>query len=833
MMALVVLLMLKLILKLTLNKYLIFRNNTINFLYNVKVVVNILLLTTTFCFSQDCNYNFRGKVFDINKNTPLEAAVIQLLGSNVNVTTDSNGFFIIKNLCLGKIKIKISHISCKDLTKEVNLTASSSFNFMLNHHIENLNEVVLSQLKIDKLSPTNKIYSLTESERERYNRKGLAGVLEQISGVNILSTGNSIGKPIIHGMFGSRVGIVYNDIILENQQWGQDHAPNIDVNAFESIRLIKGAAALKYSGSTPGGIIVLKSSLTKPIDSLYGKTILNGFTNGKGLVLNTNWVKSFKSGFFYKLQASKKNNGDFSAPKYVLSNTGNKQHNFSFSFGKNSPQKKWKLYLSYFDSEVGILKSSHIGNLKDLFRAISSSKPLIINPYSSDIAYPKQSNKHYTANLDYTKNISKKNTFNIKYSWQQNDRKEFDIRRGVLKNTAALDLNLTTHNLTTNYEWQTALGDFDSGIFVQIQDNFSNPNTGIKRLIPDHFKTKFGSYFTATFSPTTDLNIGAGLRYEYQQNNVQKFYRNSRWVTENYEPRLRQYVIREILSQKLVKRDIVFNTISFNTGIRKSLSPQYILALNYNYSERAPDIAEMFSDGLHHALASIEYGNPFLKKETTHKFVLDFEKKEGVLQYSMGPFLTFGKNYIIIEPSGFEQTIRGAFPVWEYSPISAIIKGIDLDLSYSFSDKIVFKHNTSWVEGKNRATNSPIVNIPPLTLNNKFQFSIPNWKFFSFSINSKKVFSQNRFPNNNYLVSVVEDGVRVQRTVDVSTPPPSYHDLGVDLNWGSYAFISGKISFSLAFENILNTEYRNYLNRLRFYAPEVGRNVVLQIKIHH
>jgi iron complex outermembrane receptor protein len=804
-----------------------------NSLYTFKAVVNLFLLATTFCFSQDCNYNLEGKVMDINENTPLEAAVIQLLGSNVNVITDANGFFSIKNLCPGKLKIKISHINCKELIKEVDFKASSSFIFTMKHHVENLNEVVLSKLKVDKLSSTNKIHSLNELERERYSSKGLAGVLEQISGVNILSTGNSIGKPIIHGMFGSRVGIVYNDILLENQQWGQDHAPNVDVNAFESVRLVKGAAALKYSGSTPGGIIILEPSLPEPIDSLYGKTILNGFSNGKGVGLNTNWVKSFKNGAFYKFQASKKNNGDFSAPNYVLSNTGNKENNFSFSFGKNSPQKKWKLYVSYFDSEVGILKSSHIGSLKDLYRAISSDVPLVINPYSSNIAYPKQANKHYTANLDYTKNINAKNNWNIKYSWQQNNRKEFDVRRGVLKNTAALDLNLITHNLTTNYEWRNALGDFDSGIFIQIQDNSSNPNTGIKRLIPDHFKTKFGSYFTATFNPTNDLNIGAGLRYEYQQNNVQKFYRNSRWDTENYEPLLGQYVIREVLSQKLVKRDIVFNTLSFNAGVRKSLSSLYTLALNYNYAERAPDIAEMFSDGLHHALASIEYGNPFLKKETTQKFALDFEKKDGVLQYSMGPFLTLGKNYIIIEPSGFEQTIRGAFPVWEYSSISAIIKGIDLDLSYSFSDKIVFKHNTSWVEGKNTSTNSPIVNIPPLTLNNKFQFSIPNWKYFSFSINSKTVFSQNRFPNNNYSVSVVEDGVRVQRTVDVSTPPPSYHDLGLDLNWGSYPFISGKISFSLAFENILNTDYRNYLNRLRFYAAEVGRNVVLQIKIHH
>ena len=126
------------------------------------MVVNILLLATTFCFSQDCNNNLEGKVIDINENTPLEAAVIQLLGRNINVITDSKGFFSIKNLCPGKLKIKISHINCKDLIKEFDFKTSSSFNFIMKHNVENLNEVVLLKLNVDELSSTNKIHSLTE-----------------------------------------------------------------------------------------------------------------------------------------------------------------------------------------------------------------------------------------------------------------------------------------------------------------------------------------------------------------------------------------------------------------------------------------------------------------------------------------------------------------------------------------------------------------------------------------------------------------------------------------------------------------------------------------------
>ena len=78
-----------------------------------------------------------------------------------------------------------------------------------------------------------------------------------------MSTGNKVAKPVIHGMFGSRVGIIYDGVMLENQQWGQDHAPNIDLNAFDRIRVIKGSSVLKYSGSNPGGLIIIDSKPQK------------------------------------------------------------------------------------------------------------------------------------------------------------------------------------------------------------------------------------------------------------------------------------------------------------------------------------------------------------------------------------------------------------------------------------------------------------------------------------------------------------------------------------------------------------------------------------------
>ncbi|MEK9782801.1 MAG: hypothetical protein VW266_07640 [Flavobacteriales bacterium] len=66
--------------------------------------------------------------------------------------------------------------------------------------------------------------------------------------------------------------------------------------------------------------------------------------------------------------------------------------------------------------------------------------------------------------------------------------------------------------------------------------------------------------------------------------------------------------------------------------------------------------------------------------------------------------------------------------------------------------------------------------------------------------------------------------------IDLSTPPEDYtlFDAQVKFKWplneGKY------LQLQLSGSNLLNTTYRNYLNRLRFYADEMGRNVQLNLK---
>ena len=61
--------------------------------------------------------------------------------------------------------------------------------------------------------------------------------------------------------------------------------------------------------------------------------------------------------------------------------------------------------------------------------------------------------------------------------------------------------------------------------------------------------------------------------------------------------------------------------------------------------------------------------------------------------------------------------------------------------------------------------------------------------------------------------------------VDISETPRDYHLLGLDVEKQFYEKINARIYI----DNILNLEYRSYLNRLRYFAPEIGRLIGIEL----
>ena len=41
------------------------------------------------------------------------------------------------------------------------------------------------------------------------------------------------------------------------------------------------------------------------------------------------------------------------------------------------------------------------------------------------------------------------------------------------------------------------------------------------------------------------------------------------------------------------------------------------------------------------------------------------------------------------------------------------------------------------------------------------------------------------------------------------------------------------LNIGLGVNNVFDTSYRNYLNSLRYFADELGRNIILQLKLNY
>ena len=784
------------------------------------------MFTTT--IAQNCQYSLKGKISDFHDNSSIIGASLQIVNSNKNTITNFDGSFEFKNLCKGKITIVIKHVACESKTISFIISKDIVKEITLEHHLEELEEVVVKSESKSESTSIEK--SIKKDIITNFSDKSLGDALNTLSGVSSLNTGNTIVKPMIHGLHSSRLLIINNNVRMFDQEWGDEHAPNIDMNASDRIDVIKGANSLKFGSDAVGGLIVVRGKKYARKDSLFGSSLMSFNSNGLGGNLNSEIIKSYKSGYYTKVQMSYRRFGDFKAADYSLTNSGLENINASFRLGYNSYLKGFEFYYSQVNNKFAILKSSHIGNVNDLVTAINSLEPRVIKEFSFSIDNPKQSIIHHLGKIEAYKRFQGFGKLTFQYDFQVNRRREFDLRRGDLKNTPVIDLRLVTNSIQSDL--QVKPNDnlkLNIGFLGRFQQN--NPiSTGYRPLIPNFDKFDIGLYTIGNYSLNESTELNAGIRYDFSKIKARKWYNITDWnETYNYDELFPEFETGTIAGVRIfTKPQYTFHNFSTGLGLLKKINDDLSLFINYGLANRVPNPSELFSDGLHHSAARIEKGLLNINKETANKFIVSMERNNNNFGFVISPYFKKINGFIQLIPVGISTTIRGAFPVYEYNQIDAEIYGIDIDLNKKINNRLDYYGSISLLRGKNTSENLPLINMPAANFNNKLMYFNEEFKQLSISITHKTVLQQNRFPDYNFFTL---DPVSQQDVfVDISSTPPTYSIFGLNI---SSAFNEGKLQFELNVENLFNTSYREHLNRLRYFSDELGRNINFKIKINY
>jgi iron complex outermembrane recepter protein len=773
-------------------------------------------------------HTISGTIIGANSQ-PLEGCHIHI-GSKSSEST-KNGSYSISKVQKGNAKVYVTALGYTGIDTIIQVDSNKKLDFVLKQKTQQLNEVFVKH-KDNYYNHSVLENKIKEKTIDQFSNQSLGNLLSQISGVSVLKTGSTIVKPVINGLHSSRVPIFSNNVRLEDQQWGIDHAPNFDVNAAGKITVIKGASGLQYGGDAIGGIVIIEP-IQVAFDTLFGKAITTLESNGRGGTISSSLHKGNFCDWSWNAQGSFKYLGDRESAYYSLTNSGNREANFSGDIKYTGKKYDFTAFYSLYNATIGILSASHIGSATDLFYAIDKKEPFIVRDFSYNINNPKQKVQHHLAKLNYTYRIKEGKSLALQYAFQFNNRKEFDVRRSIRSSIPALDLDLVTHTINADYKWSNDNTDIKSGVIGAFQNNAANPDTGIRPLIPSYNKWDTGIYGIVDHHFSEHFSIEAGVRYDFSKIVANKFYLKSRWDERGFSPKFDSFIIGDFETQWLTEPNFTFHNVSASIGVQYSFEKSYEWYFNFSRALRNPNPSEFFSDGLHHATGQIEFGELGLQSEKSNKMNMTLQKKGKVFGFTVYSFLNYIENFIFLTPNGFETTIRGAFPTWEYRQTDALLAGIDVDSEWKINQHVTQQFRLSYVRGRDVSKDDYLIEIPPLRFHTKLQFAKKEWNELLVEIQCESVFRQTKFPNTNFTTNIVINENLVPVEVDISTPPPGYQlfHLYSEIKFKTLKKTTATLAFSVF--NILNINYRDYLNRQRFYVDELGRNFQLQLKINY
>lgn len=307
------------------------------------------------------NYGFAqniisGTVSNAETGTPLQQVSIYFPELEKGTTTNSSGAFEISGIPNGSFEMVISSMGFKTFEKRIQITSSTNaMNIELAPTAIEMEEVIVS-------TPFHKLQSENVMKVERASMKALktngattlSDGITQIPGVESISTGIGIGKPVIRGLSSNRVLVYAQGVRLENQQFGDEHGLGINGSGIESIEVIKGPASLLYGSDAMGGVLYFNPEKFAPENSTEGDVNLNYFTNTQGLGANGGLRTSGKR-LKFLLRGSYASHMDYkTGDGQHVTNSRFNEYDVKTGLGYRSNILKTELRYNYNSSELGI-----------------------------------------------------------------------------------------------------------------------------------------------------------------------------------------------------------------------------------------------------------------------------------------------------------------------------------------------------------------------------------------------------------------------------------------------------------------------------------------------
>lgn len=653
----------------------------------------VLIAATNSIFAADTG-DFKGKITDAQTQYPLPGATVSIPDLRTSVLTGKDGEFTFKNLpTRGRFLVQISYVGYRSLTKSIDFSNPGSLDFALQPSVIEGREVVItgSASSSDNRKNSTSVSTVSKAELLYHPSTNLIDALSRVPGVSQITTGAGISKPVIRGLSSNRVVTVNNGVKQQGQQWGDEHGVEIDQYSADHVEILKGPASLMYGSDALGGVINILDGLPAPDGTLRGEFLTNYATNN-GLTGSSLMLQGNENGLVYKVRGSYKNAYSYKTPIEYVPNSGFNETNFEGQIGLN---KKWgyaHLDASSFRTNLGFYEPTR----NDAGQLVDGDGNTFSDAQNKDrtLAYPKQDVRHYKIALN-SNILLGEGSLKAILGYQHNLRRELE----TAGEDPALFLNSYTYSYDLKYSfkevngWAPVLG--VSGEYIH-----SLNTAGEEQLIPDYDTQAFGTF--AYVKKTWDNDtFNAGIRFDYRKMTGKAFSGDSEFNT---------------FANK-------FSHITGALGYTHEFNEALSFKANAGSAFRAPNVAELASNGVHEGVFRYEIGNPNLKPEQSYQFDASFDFQNQYVDASLGGYANFINNYIYYSTSGESRLINDReYPVYNFVQDKAFLRGVEASLTLHPVSFIHFENSFTYTRATNQTTKESLPFIPAAALRNELRF---------------------------------------------------------------------------------------------------------------
>ncbi|PWK19805.1 TonB-dependent receptor [Xanthomarina spongicola] len=738
----------------------------------MKQITTLFLL----CFASSifAQHSIEGTLLENNTNTPIAFANIYLPQIEKGATTDESGYFFLNNLPTGSYKIVCSFIGYESYSKTISIPLTESLEIFLNSSAIEMEEIIIST-PFHKLQSEN-VMKVEQEKITDLKAKGaitLSDGITNIAGVESISTGMSIGKPVIRGLSSNRVLVYTQGVRLENQQYGSEHGLGLSDSGIESIEVIKGPASLLYGSDALGGVLYINPEKFAQQNTQTGDLNATYFSNTLGYNTNLGY-KSSGENLKFLFRGSLSEHSDYDTADYRVTNTRFKEQDFKAGIGYQDSKIKTEFRYNVNNSKLGI--PEEIGE-----QTKSKSPELPYQEITNHVFSSKSNvffdNSSLEINLGYIYNNRKEfeehHDGHEEHSEEEEEEEEHDDE--ALE--AALQMKLKTFNYDIKYQLPV-YGKFETIVGTQGMNQI-NTNYGEEQLIPDATTNDFG-LFAMSHIHFDKADVQLGLRFDNRVIDVVDSFNKN------------------------------FNSFNGALGVKTKIANTITARVNFATGFRAPNLAELTSYGTHEGTNRFEIGNENLTSEQNFQTDLSLEFKNEHIEFFANGFYNIVNNYIFLLPEG---TFIDNEPVYNYVQDNAKLYGgeIGFHLHPHPIDWLHFESSFESVTGK-QDNGEYLPLIPANSLTNTIRIENDGEK-----IQKQYAFIALRSTFNQNNVSQFE------------TTTSGYNLLSAGFG-GVVSLFKKDLSITVSGSNLTNKKYINHLSRLK---PEgiynMGRNISVGI----